>query len=58
MKKDSHATDGTGFIFKEGLWYIVEQDQYGITILRRYYLEVSPLFCILNQNHLSKKRIN
>lgn len=47
MKKDSHATDGTGFIFKEGLWYIVEQDQYGITVLRRYYLEVSPLFCIL-----------
>jgi len=32
MKKDSHATDGTGFIFKEGLWYIVEQDQYGITV--------------------------
>ena len=32
MKKDSHATDGPGFIFKEGLWYIVEQDQYGITV--------------------------
>lgn len=32
MKKDSHATDGTDFIFKEGLWYIAEQDQYGITV--------------------------
>ena len=32
MKKDSHATDGTNFIFKEGLWYIVEQDQFGITV--------------------------
>lgn len=32
MKKDSYATDGTDFIFKEGLWYIVEQDQYGITV--------------------------
>ena len=32
MKRDSSATDGTDFIFKEGLWYIVEQDQYGITV--------------------------
>lgn len=32
MKKDSNATDGTDFIFKEGLWYIAEQDQFGITI--------------------------
>lgn len=32
MKKDSYATDGTDFVFKEGLWYIAEQDQYGITI--------------------------
>ena len=32
MKRDSYATDGTDFTFKEGLWYIVEQDQYGITV--------------------------
>lgn len=32
MKKDSYATDGTGFVFKENLWYISEQDQYGITV--------------------------
>ncbi len=32
MKKDSNATDGTDFIFKENLWYIAEQDQFGITI--------------------------
>lgn len=32
MKKDSYATDGTDFVFKENLWYITEQDQYGITI--------------------------
>ena len=32
MKMDSTATDGTDFIFKEGLWYIAEQDHYGITI--------------------------
>lgn len=32
MKKDSYATDGTNFVFKENLWYIAEQDQYGITI--------------------------
>lgn len=32
MKKDSYATDGTGFVFKENLWYIAEQDQYGITV--------------------------
>ena len=32
MKKDSYATDGTGFVFKENLWYIEEQDQYGITV--------------------------
>ena len=32
MKRDSYATDGTGFNFKEGLWYIVEQEQYGITV--------------------------
>ena len=24
--------DGTGFVFKENLWYIAEQDQYGITV--------------------------
>ena len=32
MIKDSYATDGTDYIFKEGYWYIVEQDQYGVTI--------------------------
>ena len=32
MKKDSYATDGTDFTFKENLWYIAEQDQFGITI--------------------------
>lgn len=32
MKKDSFATDGTNYIFKEGYWYIAEQDQYGVTI--------------------------
>ena len=32
MKIDSNATDGTDFVFKENLWYIAEQDQYGITI--------------------------
>lgn len=32
IKKNSHATDGTDFVFKENLWYIVEQDQFGITI--------------------------
>ena len=32
VKKDSHATDGTDFVFKENLWYIAEQDQFGITI--------------------------
>jgi hypothetical protein len=32
VKKDSYATDGTDFVFKEGLWYITEQDQYGITV--------------------------
>ena len=32
MKRDSYATDGTDFTFKEGLWYIVEQDKYGITV--------------------------
>lgn len=32
MKKDSCAADGSDFTFKEGLWYIAEQDQYGITV--------------------------
>lgn len=32
MIKDSSATDGTDYIFKEGYWYIVEQDQFGVTI--------------------------
>lgn len=32
MKKDSYATDGTDYVFKERYWYIVEQDQYGVTI--------------------------
>lgn len=32
MKKDSYATDGTDYIFKEGYLYIAEQDQYGVTI--------------------------
>ena len=32
MKKDSYATDGTDFVFEKNLWYIAEQDQYGITI--------------------------
>jgi hypothetical protein len=32
MKRDSYAEDGTDFIFKEGLWYIAEQDQSGVTI--------------------------
>ena len=32
MIKDSSADDGTDYIFKEGYWYMVEQDQYGITV--------------------------
>lgn len=32
LKKDSYATDGTNYVFKEGYWYIAEQDQYGLTI--------------------------
>lgn len=44
IKKDSYATDGTDFLFKEGLWYIVEQDQYGITV----YSEDMESFMFLN----------
>lgn len=32
LKKDSYSTDGTNYVFKEGYWYISEQDQYGLTI--------------------------
>lgn len=32
MKKDCRATDETDFIFKEGLWYFFDQDQYDVTI--------------------------
>ena len=32
MKKDAHSNDGTDYLFKEGLWYYVTQDETGVTI--------------------------
>ena len=50
MKRDSSATDGTDFIFKEGLWYIVEQDQYGITV----YSEDMESMMFLNYDEVDR----
>ena len=30
--KDCKATDGSDFIFKAGEWYMVEQDEEGVTL--------------------------
>lgn len=32
IKKDLKATDGTDYVFKQGLWYFVDQDEDTITI--------------------------
>ena len=32
MKKDAHSNDDTDYLFKEGLWYYVTQDETGVTI--------------------------
>ena len=32
MKKDAHSNDGTDYLFKEGLWYYVTQDETGVII--------------------------
>lgn len=50
IKKNSHATDGTDFVFKEGLWYIAEQDQYGITI----YSEDMESMIFLNYDEVDR----
>lgn len=43
MKKDCRATDGTDFIFKKGLWYFVDQDQYDVTM---YTEDFSSMACL------------
>lgn len=50
MKKDCYATDGTGFIFKKGHWYFVEQDEYGVTI----YTEDSSSMVFLNYDEADR----
>lgn len=43
MKKDCRATDGTDFVFKEGLWYFVDQDQYDVTIYKEDFSSIACL---------------
>lgn len=50
MKKDSYAADGTDFIFKENLWYIAEQDQFGVTV----YSEDMESMMFLNYDEADK----
>ena len=41
LKKDVDSVNGD-YTFKEGFWYFVEQDEYGVTIFSdNYYHEVT-----------------
>ena len=33
MKKDCYSTDGYGFIFKKDMWYHINQEDFGVTII-------------------------
>jgi hypothetical protein len=32
LKQDVEATDGSDYMFKKGEWYLVSQDEYGVTL--------------------------
>ena len=34
----SISADGSEFIFREGLWYLIEQDEEGVTMYSEHYI--------------------
>lgn len=55
MKKDTYATNGTGFLFKEGHWYEIDQDEYGVTVYSDDYSSECSFIYSEAENYLFKK---